>query len=61
VLPIAIHEPPLALPPYAVHLLWHPRLDAEPANRWLRGVFVDAAARVATPGRQAGTRRRRRS
>jgi DNA-binding transcriptional LysR family regulator len=62
VLPIAIHEPPLALPPYTVHLLWHPRLDNEPANHWLRGVFVESAARVATPGRpQAGTRRRRRS
>jgi DNA-binding transcriptional LysR family regulator len=42
-LPLRIVEPPLALPSYPVNLLWHPRLDSEPANRWLRDVFVRAA------------------
>jgi DNA-binding transcriptional LysR family regulator len=28
---------PLALPEFTVSLLWHPRLDADPAHRWLRG------------------------
>ena len=28
---------PLAVPEIAVSLLWHPRLDADPAHRWLRG------------------------
>jgi len=36
-------EPPLPLPPYALNLLWHPRLENEPANRWLRDVFARAA------------------
>jgi len=25
-------------------LLWHPRLDADPAHRWLRGLVLDACA-----------------
>uniref|UniRef100_A0A832MLB0 LysR family transcriptional regulator n=1 Tax=Eiseniibacteriota bacterium TaxID=2212470 RepID=A0A832MLB0_UNCEI len=37
-------EPPLPLAPYALNLLWHPRLDNDPAHRWLRDVFVRAAA-----------------
>ena len=28
---------PVAVPEIAVSLLWHPRLDADPAHRWLRG------------------------
>jgi DNA-binding transcriptional LysR family regulator len=27
---------PVAVPEIAVSLLWHPRLDADPAHRWLR-------------------------
>jgi DNA-binding transcriptional LysR family regulator len=27
---------PVALPRITVSLLWHPRLDADPAHRWLR-------------------------
>jgi DNA-binding transcriptional LysR family regulator len=27
---------PVALPEVTVSLLWHPRLDADPAHRWLR-------------------------
>lgn len=45
---LRIVNPPLPLPSYALHLLWHPRLENEPANRWLRGVFV-RAAREAVP------------
>ncbi len=29
---------PMTTPEFAVSLLWHPRLDADPAHRWLRGV-----------------------
>lgn len=29
---------PLPLKPFTVSLLWHPRLDADPAHRWLRGL-----------------------
>jgi len=28
---------PLAVPEITVSMLWHPRLDADPAHRWLRG------------------------
>jgi DNA-binding transcriptional LysR family regulator len=31
-------ELPVALPEFTVSLLWHPRLDADQAHRWLRGV-----------------------
>lgn len=29
---------PLDIQPVTVSLLWHPRLDADPAHRWLRGL-----------------------
>lgn len=29
---------PVDLPELAISLMWHPRLDADPAHRWLRGV-----------------------
>jgi DNA-binding transcriptional LysR family regulator len=28
---------PVAMPEFTVSMLWHPRLDADPAHRWLRG------------------------
>jgi DNA-binding transcriptional LysR family regulator len=33
---------PVATPEITVALLWHPRLDADPAHRWLRGQVRDA-------------------
>jgi len=35
---------PVPMPEIAVSLLWHPRLDADPAHRWLRGCVRDACA-----------------
>lgn len=35
---------PFPLPEFTVSLLWHPRLDAEPAHRWLRGIVKDVCA-----------------
>jgi DNA-binding transcriptional LysR family regulator len=35
---------PVATPEVTVSLLWHPRLDADPAHRWLRGCVRDACA-----------------
>lgn len=29
---------PVPVPGFTVSLLWHPRLDADPAHRWLRGL-----------------------
>jgi DNA-binding transcriptional LysR family regulator len=57
--------PPLPLGSYPLHLLWHPRLENEPANRWLREVFVRAAAEAASDeapssrGARASTKGRR--
>jgi len=35
---------PVATPPFTVSLLWHPRLDADPAHRWLRGCVREVCA-----------------
>jgi DNA-binding transcriptional LysR family regulator len=32
---------PLELPEITVSLLWHPRMDGDPAHRWLRGCVKD--------------------
>lgn len=37
-LPVRTHE-------FVVSLLWHPRMDADPAHRWLRGCAREACAR----------------
>lgn len=35
---------PVAVPGITVSLLWHPRLDADPAHRWLRSCVRDVCA-----------------
>ncbi len=35
---------PLELPQLTVSMLWHPRMDADPAHRWLRGVVLETCA-----------------
>lgn len=35
---------PVAMPEITVSLLWHPRLDADPAHRWLRAHVRDVCA-----------------
>lgn len=35
---------PIPLPEFTVSLLWHPRLQADPAHRWLRGLVLDSCA-----------------
>lgn len=42
-------EPPVPLRPYTLSLLWHPRLDGDAPNRWLREVVIEAA-RIAAGG-----------
>ncbi|WP_332776590.1 LysR family transcriptional regulator [Polaromonas sp.] len=37
---------PVPTPEITVSLLWHPRLDADPAHRWLRGCVRDACAAI---------------
>ena len=35
---------PVPTPEFTVSLLWHPRLDADPAHRWLRSMVLDICA-----------------
>src|SRR5712675_1989062 len=42
---------PVATPEFTVSLLWHPRLDADPAHRWLRGCVRDACVSPDRRGR----------
>ncbi len=37
---------PVAPPEITVSLFWHPRLDADPAHRWLRSLVVDICAAI---------------
>jgi DNA-binding transcriptional LysR family regulator len=37
---------PIAPPEFTVSMVWHPRLDADPGHRWLRGHVRDACAAV---------------
>ncbi len=36
---------PVSTPEFTVSLLWHPRMDADQAHRWLRGCVRDACAK----------------
>lgn len=38
---------PLMIPEITVSLMWHPRMDADPAHRWLRGCIFDACGPAA--------------
>jgi len=37
---------PIPVPEVTVSLLWHPRLDADPAHRWLRGLVREVCGPV---------------
>ena len=39
---------PVLMPEITVSLLWHPRLDADPAHRWLRACVRDVCAEKLT-------------
>lgn len=41
---------PVTAPEFTVSLLWHPRLDADPAHRWLRGLVVKTCAAISRKG-----------
>lgn len=45
---------PVPLKEITVSLLWHPRLDADPAHRWLRGCVRDACAKELTDSSSRG-------
>jgi DNA-binding transcriptional LysR family regulator len=37
---------PIPTPEITISLLWHPRMDADPAHRWLRSLVVDTCAAI---------------
>lgn len=39
---------PFFLPMFTVAMLWHPRLDADPAHQWLRGCLRDVCSEKIT-------------
>jgi len=45
---------PVATPEFTVSLLWHPRMDADPAHRWLRELLRDLCAAGRPRPRAAG-------
>lgn len=46
-LELTLLEVPVKLRPYALSLVWHPRFDGDAAHRFLREVFLRAAAEAA--------------
>lgn len=46
-LSLEVLEVPLKLRPYALSLVWHPRIDADPGHRFLRDVFLRASREAA--------------
>ncbi|MBL9105329.1 MAG: LysR family transcriptional regulator [Myxococcales bacterium] len=45
-LPLALHEPPLALPRFTMQLYWHERRHLDPAHQWLRRQILEVGAAV---------------
>jgi DNA-binding transcriptional LysR family regulator len=39
--PLKVMAPPTKLPTYETKLFWHERFHQDPANRWLRGLYID--------------------
>lgn len=54
-LSLELHEPPLALPRVRLSMVWHARLDADPAQRWFR----DAVRRALRPDEGRAARKKR--
>jgi DNA-binding transcriptional LysR family regulator len=44
-------ELPVRTPEIVISAMWHPRLDADPAHRWLRDTVVVSLCRPANPRR----------
>jgi DNA-binding transcriptional LysR family regulator len=43
---------PVAMPDVTISLLWHPRMDADPAHRWLLGCVRDACLATISSSKQ---------
>jgi DNA-binding transcriptional LysR family regulator len=47
-------ELPFAMAEIKVSMLWHPRMDADPGHRWLRGVVREVCGRAGGGGERVG-------
>jgi DNA-binding transcriptional LysR family regulator len=47
--PLQIRDLPYDSPILQTSMLWHSRLDRQPAHRWLRGVVLSVAKRLGSP------------
>ncbi|SLN17518.1 HTH-type transcriptional regulator LeuO [Roseisalinus antarcticus] len=45
---LAVLQPPVALPDLTMRFFWSARLSADSANRWIRGIVINAFREVAT-------------
>jgi DNA-binding transcriptional LysR family regulator len=36
-----VHPLPIRIPSFEVSLYWHPRVENDAANRWLRGALLE--------------------
>jgi DNA-binding transcriptional LysR family regulator len=48
---------PFAMPDFTISMLWHPRLDVDPAHRWLRGCVQEVCAEQLDGSSTRGKRR----
>jgi DNA-binding transcriptional LysR family regulator len=53
-------ELPLAIPAFNISAIWHPRLDHDPAHRWLRSEVQQVCMQAYSPKPPASPPRRRR-
>ena len=54
---LKVLEPPIALDPFALSLLWHPQHEGNRGHAWLRGQIIAAAGETAGQ-RHPGSRKR---
>jgi DNA-binding transcriptional LysR family regulator len=50
---LRVLEVPLTLRPYALSLVWHPRVDGDAGHRFLRDVFLRASGEAASDRHEA--------
>ncbi|WP_172955036.1 LysR family transcriptional regulator [Sterolibacterium denitrificans] len=48
-LPISLHEPPVALPGFTIAMIWHERFEHDPANLWLRAQMREICHLASNP------------
>ena len=47
---MVVREPPVPLPGFTIHQLWHERHDHDAPHRWLRGLLRDVTSTPGKPG-----------